>query len=178
MFREEDHASPISFYGLTKIRGEQTVRDSGADFCISRASVNYGPRPAAGKVNFALWLIESLRNGQCVRVLKDQYVSPTFNLRLAQMILEALERRAMGTFHMAGASRVSRYEFAVAIADTFGLDASLVEPVPMSEMQWLARRPRDSSLDVSKAASTLTRKPLVLDEAVLKLKQAMSGTRA
>lgn len=178
MYREEDEASPISIYGLTKLRGEQSVEASGAEFCIARASVIYGARPAAGKLNFALWLIESLRKSERVKVLKDQYVSPTLNLGLAQMILEALERRMTGIFHMAGASRVSRYEFAVALADAFGLDSSLIEPVLLSEMQWLARRPRDSSLDVSKAASALRESPLLLPNAMLKLRQAVTSTGA
>jgi dTDP-4-dehydrorhamnose reductase len=178
MYREEAHANPISVYGLSKLRGEQSVQASGAEYCIARASVVYGARPAAGKVNFALWLVESLRRGERVRVLKDQFVSPTLNLSFARMILEALGRRLTGTFHMAGASRSSRYGFAVALAEAFGLDSSLIEPVPMSEMRWVAKRPRDSSLDVSKAASALSEKPLLLPDAVLKLKQAMAEAGA
>ena len=173
-YKEEDKVNPISFYGSTKLRGEQSAEASGAEFCIARASVIYGARQAAGKVNFALWLIESLRKGERVKVLKDQYVSPTLNLSFARMIMEVLERRETGTFHMAGASRVSRYDFAVALADGFGLDSSLVEPVNMDEMKWVAKRPRDSSLDVSKAASLLSEKPLLLQDALLELKHALA----
>ncbi|MDG7026722.1 MAG: dTDP-4-dehydrorhamnose reductase [Nitrososphaerota archaeon] len=175
MYREEDQANPINLYGLTKLRGEQAVEASGAEFCIARGSVIYGAHPAAGKVNFALWLIENLRRGEHVRVLRDQHVSPTLNLSFARMILEALERRLTGIFHMAGASRVSRYDFAVALADAFGLDPSLIEPVTMDEMKWVAKRPTDSSLDVSKAASLLSEKPLLLPDALLKLKHALTG---
>ena len=174
MYREEDQTNPISVYGLSKLHGEESVQASGAESCIARGSVVYGARPGAGKVNFALWLVERLRNGESVKVLEDQYVSPTLNSRFAEMILEALERRTNGIFHMAGASRVSRYDFAVALADTFGLDASLVEPVTMDEMKWVAKRPRDSSLDVSKATSLISKKPLLLPDALLKLKHAVT----
>lgn len=178
MYNERDAANPINFYGLTKFRGEQLVEVSGADFCIARTSTIYGVRPAAEKVNFALWLVENLRKRERVHVLEDQYVSPTLNTSLARMLLEAAERRLPGTFHMSGASRVSRYEFAKAIAEAFGLDSSLIAPTRMSEMKWLARRPRDSSLDVSKAASALKEKPIQLPEAMLRLKQAMTGAGA
>jgi dTDP-4-dehydrorhamnose reductase len=178
MYREEDQTNPISVYGLSKLRGEQSVEASGAESCIARASVVYGARPAAGKVNFALWLIKSLRKGERVKILKDQYVSPTLNLSCARTIIEALERRVTGTFHMAGASRVSRYEFAVALADTFGLDSTLIEPVLMSDMRWLARRPKDSSLDVTKAASTMKEKPLLLSDAIAELRLAMADQGA
>ena len=129
-------------------------------------------------MNFALWLIENLRRGEHVRVLRDQHVSPTLNSSFAEMILEALERRANGIFHMAGASRVSRYDFAVALADAFGLDSSLVEPVNMDEMRWVAKRPRDSSLDVSKATCLFSKKPLLLSDALLKLKHAVTEGNA
>ena len=178
LYREDDQTNPISVYGLTKLRGEQSVEASGTEFCIARGSVIYGAHPAAGKVNYALWLLENLRKGEHVRVLRDQHVSPTLNLSFAEMILEALERRQTGIFHMAGASRVSRYDFAIALAGAFGLDSSLVEPVTMDEMKWVAKRPRDSSLDVSKATSLLSKKPLLLPAALLKLKHAVTGGSA
>ena len=178
MYNERDSANPVNFYGLTKLRGEQSVKASGVDFCIARASVIYGAHPAAGKVNFALWLVESLRKREHVKVVEDQYVSPTLNTNLSQMLLEAAEQRLTGTFHMAGASRVSRYEFAKAVAEAFGLDSSLIAPTRMSDMHWSARRPKDSSLDVSKATSALKEKPIQLAEALLKLKQAMTGADA
>lgn len=153
MYNERDPTNPINFYGLTKLRGEHSVEASGAEFCIARASVIYGARPAAGKLNFALWVVESLRKRERIKILEDQYVSATLNTSLAQ--------RARG-----------------AIAEAFGLDSSLIVPARMSDMQWSARRPRDSSLDVSKAVSTLEAKPIPLPEAMLKLKQAMSGVGA
>jgi dTDP-4-dehydrorhamnose reductase len=178
MYKEEDKTGPVDYYGLTKLRGEQSVKASGAEHCIARGSVVYGARPAAGKANFALWLIDRLRNGQRIRVLEDQYVCPTINLSFAQMILEATERRLTGTFHLAGATRVSRYEFAKALAETLDLDSDLLEPVLMKDMNWTAKRPRDSSLDVSKASSMLRAKPLPLSKALQTLKQAMIDTEA
>ncbi len=174
-YQETDEPRPINYYGETKLLGEVAVTGSGVDYCIARTSVIYGARPAAGKVNFALWLLESLLKRERVSVLEDQYVSPTLNTNLAQMVLEAVEGRLAGTFHMAGASKVSRHQFAKAIAETFGLDSSLIMPARMSEMKWVARRPRDSTLDVSKATSALKKKPIHLADAMLKLKQAISG---
>jgi dTDP-4-dehydrorhamnose reductase len=175
-YKENDKTNPVNFYGLTKLRGEESVRSSGVEFCIARGSVIYGARPAAGKANFALWVADKLRNGERVKVLKDQYVSPTLNQSMADMILEAVERRLTGTFHLAGASRVSRYEFAVALADVLGIDGSLIEPAQMKDMHWPAKRPRDSSLDVSKANSTLKSKPLLLSDAMSKLKLSIDKT--
>ena len=47
--------------------------------------------------------------------------------------------------------RLSRYEFAIALADVLGVDKDLVKPTSMNMAKLIARRPRDSSLDTSKA---------------------------
>ena len=174
MYSESDEQNPINSYGISKLKGEQAVKDQLSDYVIARASVIYGPTPSSGKVNFALWLVDKLRKSEHTRVLKDQYVSPTLNTSLAEMILESVERRLTGVFHFAGASRVNRYEFARTLADVFGFDASLTEPASIKDMKWLAERPRDSSLDVSKANSTLKAKPLPLVDSLMKLKQLTS----
>lgn len=166
-YREDDPTNPINHYGQTKLMGER-----GCD-CVARTCVIYGAKPASGKVNFALWLIEKLRDGKEVRIVTDQYITPTLNTNLAKMMLEAGERRLRGIWHMAGATRISRYDFALEIAREFGLDPSLVIPSKMSEMRWRARRPADSSLDTSKATRILEEKPLSLKESLKILREEM-----
>lgn len=173
LYSEGDEPSPVNFYGYTKLKGEESVRERANDYCIARASVIYGAVPASGKVNFALWLIERLSRGDRVDVLEDQYVSPTLNLNLAEMILEVAERKLGGIYHLAGAERVSRYQFAMNLCDTLGLDSSLLNPVSMKYMKWIACRPKDSSLNVSKATKVLKAKPLKLTEALARLKHAV-----
>jgi len=96
------------------------------------------------------------------------------NTNLAEMTLEVVERRLNGTFHLCGATRVSRFEFAKLIADAFGLDKSLVDPVLSSRFSWPAKRPTDSSLDTTKARSTLQHKPLSMGEALKQLRFELS----
>jgi dTDP-4-dehydrorhamnose reductase len=176
-YKESDQTNPVSVYGRSKLLGEEAVKSSGADFLIARSSVIYGAQPAMGKVNFALWLVESLRASRPVTLLTDQYVSPTLNTSLCGMLLEALEKRLTGTYHMAGATRVSRYEFGVALARIFSLDQSLIEVSTTRDFQgrWKATRPPDSSLDISKATSILQTKPLALNDALEELKKEIDG---
>jgi dTDP-4-dehydrorhamnose reductase len=173
-YKETERTAPINHYGLTKLKGEEEVQKSGAEYCIARTSVIYGSNPAAGKINFALWLLEKLRKKEEAKTVIDQWNSPTFNTNLAEMILEILERRITGTFHLAGATRLNRYELAQNIAETFNLDKSFLRPTSSKEMQWLAKRPRDSSLNVDKAKRTLKNKPLQISEALSRLKMEMS----
>ncbi len=168
-YKESDEPAPINYYGLTKLKAEELVKTLETYF-IGRPSVIYGSTPAAGKVNFALWLIETLRKGERVKIITDQWNTPTLNTNLAEMTLEVVERKLAGTFHLCGATRVSRFEFAELIAEVFELDKSLIDPVLSSKFTWPAKRPRDSSLDTSKAQHTLQYKPLAMDEALKRLK--------
>ena len=63
------------------------------------------------------------------------------------------------------------YDFAPTILKLFGLDESLIIPSRMSEINWIAKRPRDSSLDTSKATKYLNEKPYTLSRALKILKE-------
>ena len=88
-----------------------------------------------------------------VKVLKDQYVSPTLNTNLAEMLLEITQRKILGILHTAGGTRVSRYEYALKLTEVFNLNTDLIKPAKMGEMPWKAKRPKDSSLNVNKATA-------------------------
>lgn len=169
-YKEIDPTDPINYYGLTKLKGEEQVKQSNAIHCIARTSVIYGSTPAAGKRNFALWLTDKVSKNEEAKIITDQWNSPTLNTNLAEMILEIVENRITGTFHLAGATRLSRYEFAQNIAETFGLDKNCIIPALSKEIPWLARRPIDSSMDVNKAKRILRNKPLEISEALNRLK--------
>jgi dTDP-4-dehydrorhamnose reductase len=167
MYREDDETNPINYYGYTKLLGERYCQD----FCIARPCVIYGAKPASGKVNFVLWLIDKLEKGENTKIVTDQYITPTLNTNMAKMLLEILEKEIRGIFHLAGATRVSRFEFANEIADVFGLDNNLIIPSKMEEINWIAKRPRDSSLDTGKASKYLGEKPYDLKKALRVLKR-------
>jgi dTDP-4-dehydrorhamnose reductase len=173
---ESDSPEPINYYGLTKLEAETVVMQNldESDFFIGRPSVIYGSTPAAGKVNFALWLIETLRKGDHVKIITDQWNTPTLNTNLAEMTLEVIERRLNGVYHTCGSTRVSRFEFAKKIADVFDLDKSLIDKVTSAQFTLPAKRPMDSSLDTSLAQRNLNCKPLPLDKALEQLKEELS----
>jgi dTDP-4-dehydrorhamnose reductase len=172
-YKETDIPNPINYYGLTKLKAEEIVQTQ-AEYFIARPSVIYGSNPAAGKVNFALWLIETLRKGERVKIVTDQWNTPTLNTNLAEMTLEVVERRLTGIYHMCGVTRVSRFEFAQQIAEEFGLDVGLIDKVLSSQFTWPAKRPMDSSLDTSKAQQALQNKPLEMSTALKRLKSELS----
>jgi dTDP-4-dehydrorhamnose reductase len=172
-YKEEDQPSPINFYGYTKLLAEERIRKISSQFCIARTSVIYGTTPSAGKTNFALWLIDRLRNQQPTKIANDQWNSPTLNTNLAKMTLEVAERKLTGLYHLAGATRISRFNFALSIAMTLGLEQSLISPALSSEFRQTAKRPRDSSLNVQRAQEILSNKPMPIVEGLENLKSEL-----
>jgi dTDP-4-dehydrorhamnose reductase len=168
-YKETDLPNPINYYGITKLKAEEIVKTQ-KEYFIARPSVMYGSTPAAGKVNFALWIIEKLRKGEHVKIVTDQWNTPTLNTNLAEMTLEVIEHKLTGIYHLCGATRLSRFEFAGQIADVFSLDKGLIDKVLSSQFTLPAKRPIDSSLDTSKAQQTLQHKPLEMDIALKQLK--------
>ena len=169
MYREDDRPNPVSYYGYSKLLGEQFCRG-----CIARTCVIYGSRPASGKVNFALWLLNNLNSDKEVRVVTDQFITPTLNTNLAAMVLEAADRRLCGVYNLVGATRISRYDYALELAREFDLDKSLILPSRMADLTWAAKRPIDSSLDTSKARAELMERPLPLNKALRTLRTEIS----
>lgn len=157
LYAEEDEPNPVNYYGLTKLKGEELLAKCCEDYIIVRTSVLYGWNPR--KLNFATWIIDSLRHKLKIQVVDDHFNSPTLADNLAQALVETLEKGLSGLFHMAGSERTSRYEFSVKVAETFNLDTSLIKPIKMNELKaWIAKRPRDSSLNVEKAKKVLKTK--------------------
>jgi dTDP-4-dehydrorhamnose reductase len=174
MYKETDETKPINHYGATKLEGEKTVAALTAEWCIARPSVIYGSVPAAGKINFVLWVLDKLRAGEQIKIITDQYISPTSNTNLAEMIIEVARRRLTGTYHLSGATPINRYDFARLIAETFELDKNLITSAKSEEMNWNAERPKNTSLNVEKASRTLRKKPLELKDALNKLKEEIT----
>lgn len=152
-YAESDEPNPVNFYGLTKLEAERAVAKISPKSLLMRTSVLFGWHPH--RLNFATWVLKGLREHQTTRVVTDHVNSPTLNVNLAEAIKMAIEHDSEGILHVAGSERISRFDFAVRIAEAFDLDGSLLVPVKMEDLGWVAKRPRDSSLRVQKAEKEL-----------------------
>jgi len=162
MKKESDMPSPVDYYGYSKHQGELAVQDMASSWCIARTSTPFGMHPT--KKSFPIFVAENLRAKKEISVVTDQYTSPTYVPNLSQMLIEISTRQILGVIHLAGATRISRYDMAILVAEKLGLEKSLLKPTTINDMNWIAKRPRDSSLDVSKAAQMLQEKPLRVEE--------------
>lgn len=154
MYKENDIPNPISYYGLTKLEGEKIVKILD-DWTIARLSVLYGWILPFQKPNFVTWIIEKLKKNEKINLVTDQFSSPTFVDNCAEALIKILESNRSGIFHTAGKERISRFDFAVKVAKTFDLDEKLITPITTDKLKQIAKRPADSSLDISNTEKEL-----------------------
>ena len=164
MYKETDTTNPIGYYGKSKLDGELFVQNSLSEYCIARTSTPFGLHST--KKSFPIWIIENLEQKNQINVLTDQITSPTYIPNLSKMLIEIAERKITGKLHVSGASNMSRYDMACMIADELNYDQSFLKQSTMDEMNWIAKRPKNSSLDVSKAISILHEKPQTIEESI------------
>jgi dTDP-4-dehydrorhamnose reductase len=164
LYKENDATNPLGFYGKSKLLGEKSIQNFSSNWCIARTSTPFGLHPT--KKSFPIWVIENLQKQKQIDVLTDQFTSPTYVPNLSRMLIEISERHLTGIIHVAGASKISRYEMASLVSDKLDLDEKLLREISMNDLKWEAQRPKDSSLNVSKAISILNQKPQKIDHDV------------
>ena len=139
-YHERDETGPCTVYGRSKLEGEEAVRRTNPRHFVVRTSWLY----AAEGRNFPLTMLQLAERPE-VRVVDDQFGSPTFAPHLSAGLLELLESGSWGTYHLAGRGVASWYEFASVLYRELGIETP-VHPVPTSEFPRPAKRPRFSAL--------------------------------
>ncbi|MGB2804916.1 MAG: dTDP-4-dehydrorhamnose reductase [Candidatus Zixiibacteriota bacterium] len=162
-YSEDDPPHPVSFYGKTKLESENVVRQGGIDSLIVRTNVLYGFGKKVKK-NFLLWLLEKLSAGDKLKIVNDQFNNPTLADNLSLCILEMVKRDLSGVFHIGGAEYLSRYDFALKVAQKFGFDNADISPIKTETLKQKAKRPLRGGLKTEKARSALETKLLNVEE--------------
>ncbi len=146
MYNENSPTSPIQEYGKTKLRGEQNaIEILGSDVCVIRTSVVFDGKSK----NFVKWVLDSLRSGEEIRIVQDQWVSPTSTRYISDSIMDLISEDFSGMINVSSSPKISRLEMAMVIAEKLDLNRRQISPISMEDLNWSAKRPRDSSLDCS-----------------------------
>lgn len=143
-YTEADEAHPISFYGKTKWQGEQAVRHKTDHHTILRTAWVYG----MGGHNFLKTMLRlALRDpAQEIKIVNDQFGSPTWSYRLARQIAVLIQTGSQGTYHATSEGYGTWYELATLFLDHMGVGRTL-RPCSTAEYPTPAQRPINSILE-------------------------------
>lgn len=134
-YHEFDRPNPISVYGQSKLAGDEVVRSMNPKHFIVRTAWLYH---TVGK-NFPNTICRLADRDQ-VRVVSDQFGSPTYAPYLAHGVYRLVETDAYGTYHLAGSGEASWYELAQALYKALGIQTPVV-PISTEEYPLPATRP-------------------------------------
>lgn len=148
---EEDSPHPLNVYGVSKLSGEYFVSNILERYFLIRTCGLYGVAGCWGKgTNFVDAIISLEKEGKPLRVINDQWVTPTSTAELAQRIHELIQTKHYGLFHLTNEDQCSWYEFAQTILTLVGKKPSVV-PIDSKAYGARARRPAYSVLENKRA---------------------------
>ncbi|RPI74055.1 MAG: dTDP-4-dehydrorhamnose reductase, partial [Desulfobacteraceae bacterium] len=141
---EDDPLDPLSAYGRSKMESEVAVRENAPDYMIIRTGWLYGRNGS----NFISSLLAHAfsKKKKPLKVVDDQYGSPTWTLRLAEQIEELIKYDIKGTFHVTAEEYCSRLEYAQYIFEKLKIHVP-IEPCKMSDYPQPAKRPQNCILE-------------------------------
>lgn len=166
LYTEEDTPAPVNYYGRSKWESERQVARLCSNYAVARIVVVYGQPLPGQHGNIVRLVADRLRSGQSIRVVNDQWRTPTFVDDVAQGIGLLIGHPANGVFHICGPECLTIADIAYRVANVLQLDASLIQPVSTAEMQEATPRPRFSGLSIDKARQQLGYRPHSLEEGI------------
>lgn len=170
-YHEEDEPCPVNFYGWSKYAAEKIIRRSAIRWAIARTVLVYGIAHDMSRSNLILWVQKSLSEGKNIRVVSDQFRTPTLAEDLAHGCILIAEQEAEGIFHISGKDFLTPYEMALATAQFYSLDSSLIAAATISDFSEPARRPPRTGFIIDKAINILGYDPVSFSEGL----QIMAG---
>lgn len=131
---ETDRPSPTSHYGITKLKGEEFVKDSGIPHLILRTDQPYCWTEKWQHTNSVLRVLDKVGSGETFNEITDWYNTPTYVPDFVKAAFALVNENAEGIFHLVGSDFISRYDCSLQVADIFKLNKKLIRPIQSDKL--------------------------------------------
>ena len=152
---EQDYPGPLNIYGNSKLAGEMAVKAYAEKYFIFRISALFGAKGISSwNVNFVEKMINAAQKKMPLKVIDNQFTSPTYTKDVALMLRHIIENKidSNGLYHAVNSGECSWFQFAKKIFDICTINTD-IEPVSYNQFHTHAKRPQYCSLDNSKLGS-------------------------
>lgn len=137
---EEDEPSPTTYYGLTKLKGEEIVKSSKLSFLILRTDQPYDWKEKWQRNNSVLRVIQTLQEVKTLNEIIDWYNVPTYIPNFVNALENLINFNLLGIYHVCGSDFVNRYEWALVTAKVFGLNENMIKSISSETLNLPAKR--------------------------------------
>lgn len=147
--REEQQGTPTGVYGISKLHGEQRIKEVGCDYVIIRTAWLYSE---FGK-NFCKTMMNLTATKPQLKVVFDQVGTPTYAYDLAkaiEVVIEKFDSTQVGVYHYSNEGVCSWFDFTKMIAEYNGTTSCDIQPCHSDEFPSPVKRPSYSVLDKTK----------------------------
>lgn len=165
-YSEDDTAAPVNYYGSTKLAAEKAVMESDLEWTIVRTVLVFGQTVPGTRSNIITWVRQNLEEGKTIKVVSDQWRTPTFVQDLVRGIELIIKKGNQGIFHIAGKDTLTPYDMAIKTAKFFQLPLELIEKVDTVSFPQSGQRPLKTGFVIDKARKELGYDPISFDEAL------------
>ena len=152
-YTEDDEPTPPGVYSQTKLDGECAVQESNPQAMIAR--VNFYGWSLGGRRSLVEFFFNNLSEGKNVNGFTDVIFCPMLVNDTARLLLEMLQKSLSGLYHVVGAQPMSKYQFGVDVARTFGLREDLISPRSVEGSELTAKRSHNLWLSTHKLSTDL-----------------------
>ncbi len=143
-YTEQSKPNPGSYYGISKLGGEEAVRNTIDDHMILRTAWLYG---LSGQNFIKTMLRLALEDpAREIKVINDQFGSPTWSLQLALQVEKLIDVGAKGAYHATSEGYCTWYQLAICFLEKMGVPHSVI-PCSTEEYPTPAKRPMNSILE-------------------------------
>jgi dTDP-4-dehydrorhamnose reductase len=173
---ENEVPKPLSYYGWSKYKGEQEVTEHAAYYTILRTVLVYGVVADMSRSNIVLWAKGALEKQQPMKVVNDQFRTPTLAEDLAMGCYLAESRFVKGIFNISGKDFLRIDELVFRVADFFGYDKGCVSTTTSDVLNQPAKRPPITGFIIDKARRELGYEPHSFEEGLALIKEQLRNT--
>ena len=157
---ESSIPEPKSIYGISKLAGENYIRESNQTAMICRVNFIGWSNRGQSLFNF---IYSNLHAKKSFTGFEDIFFTPLYAADTVKIILELANKKSLGTFHVVGSERISKYQFAKLVAQKFGLDDSYIERGRAEKSSFGLHRNKDLSLSNATLINLGFKIPLLSD---------------
>jgi dTDP-4-dehydrorhamnose reductase len=170
---EEETPNPLSYYGWSKLKGEQIVLAHSQHYAILRTVLVYGVVSDMSRSNIVLWAKGALEKQTPIKVVNDQFRTPTLAEDLAMGCFLAEDQNAKGIYNISGKDFMGINQLVERVADFWGYNKSFINTIASDTLNQAAKRPPITGFVIEKAQKELGYEPHSFEEGLALVKQQL-----